>query len=96
MTYRSPYSSRRYRRAQRAALWPKLAGILVVVLLCVVGVLALYKAGFTLSIVRSGGEATAPPSAVAAAPGTPAGELTPTAAAGRPGPPSAGGVVGSP
>jgi hypothetical protein len=90
VTYRSPYSARSVRRARRAPLWPKLLGVLIVILLCVAGGGALYASGFRLNISRTGVAATTPTGQqAAAAPG----EATATfGVAGTPGTPTSGTV----
>jgi penicillin-binding protein 2 len=81
VTYRSPYSARNMRRAQRPPLWPKiLAGVIVVLLLAAGGV-ALYASGMRINISRGITTATA---TAAPAAGIPAGG-TPTASTGTAG-----------
>jgi len=89
VTYRSPYSARSVRRARRAPLWPKLLGVLIVILLCVAGGVALYASGLRLNVSRAGVVTTTPTEQSAAVPG----EATATfGVAGTPGTTAAGAV----
>lgn len=54
VTHRSPYSTRSIQRARRAPLWPKLLGLLIVLLLCAAGGVALYASGFRINVSRGG------------------------------------------
>lgn len=67
VTYRSPYSARSVRRARRAPLWPKLLGVLIVILLVAAGGTTLYASGFRLNVSRAGIAATTPTEQQAAA-----------------------------